>query len=120
MFIGRGTVLLVDDEELVRISTADMLGDLGFTVIEAGTAEEALQLVRDGVNLDLLVTDHLMPGMSGADLSVAVHSERPGLPVLLVSGYAEGDGINPSLPRLNKPFRKDELADCLSQVMRSQ
>lgn len=105
-----GTVLLVEDEELVRLSTADMLSDLGFCVIEVSTAEEALDVVGNGVRLDLIVTDHLMPGMTGTELARLVRDQCPDLPVLIVSGYAEVDGIAPDLPRLTKPFRKDELA----------
>jgi len=116
---ARGTALLVDDEELVRLSTADMLHDLGYDVIEAASAEEALQLLERGESFDLLVTDHLMPGMNGTDLAGAVRNARPGLPVLLVSGYAESDGLVADLPRLTKPFRKDELASSLAQLATS-
>ena len=107
---SRGCVLLVDDEELVRMSTADMLADLGYDVVEANSAEQALQLIADGAAPDLIVTDHLMPGMSGADLARRVRVERPDLPILIVSGYAETEGISPDLPRLTKPFRNAELA----------
>ncbi|BAU88779.1 PAS/PAC sensor hybrid histidine kinase [Methylorubrum populi] len=112
----RGTALLVDDEELVRMSTADMLGELGYAVIEAASGEEAMRLVDGGRRFDLLVTDHLMPGITGTDLARAVRSDRPGVPVLLVSGYAESDGVEPDLPRLTKPFRKDELAASLARL----
>ncbi len=105
-----GTALLVDDEELVRMSTADMLAELGYDVMEAGSAEEALKMVEGGLRFDLLVTDHLMPGMTGSDLAREVRERRPGVPVLLVSGYAEVDGISPDLPRLTKPFRRADLA----------
>jgi len=104
-----GTVLLVDDEPLVRASTAHMLSELGYRVVEAVSADEALVLL-DGADFDLLVTDHLMPGMSGADLTHEVRIRRPTLPVLIISGYAEEDGIAPELPRLTKPFRQLELA----------
>lgn len=114
---SRGRALLVDDEDLVRMSTADMLTDLGFDVIEVGSAEEALGLIRDGQGVDLLVTDHLMPGMNGADLAREVQSLRPGLPVLIVSGYAEVEGIAPDLPRLVKPFRVAELAEQVATLM---
>jgi PAS domain S-box-containing protein len=113
---GRGKALLVDDEELVRMSTADMLMDLGFEVIEAGSAEEALRLVDAGERPDLLVTDHLMPGMSGADLARTLREKAAGLPVLIVSGYAETEGIAPDLPRLTKPFRNAELADRIANL----
>jgi PAS domain S-box-containing protein len=113
---GRGTILLVDDEELVRMSTADMLTELGYAVVEAGCAEEALKLFDAGERIDLVVTDHLMPGMNGTALADVLRSLRPDLPVLLVSGYAETDGLDPTLPRLTKPFRRDELAASLAQL----
>ncbi len=113
----RGRALLVDDEDLVRMSTADMLADLGFEVLEAASAEEALRILRDGTAVDLLVTDHLMPGMSGAELAHQARTLRPGLPVLIVSGYAEAEGIAPDLPRLVKPFRVAELAERVAAIM---
>ena len=111
-----GTALLVDDEELVRMSTADMLIELGYAVIEAASGEEAMRLVREGRRFDLLVTDHLMPGITGTDLAHAVRTLKPGTPVLLVSGYAENEGIASGLPRLTKPFRKDELVASLADL----
>ncbi len=111
-----GTALLVDDEEIVRMSTAAMLNDLGYSVIEAASAEAAMQVLQDGAAFDLLITDHLMPGMNGTDLARAVRTARPDLPVLLVSGYAENEGIAPDLPRLTKPFREDELASSLAKL----
>ena len=113
---NRGIALLVDDEELVRASTADMLIDLGYSVVEASSAEDALRLVDRGESFDLLVTDHLMPGMSGTELARTVRAARLGLPVLLVSGYGEREGLDADLPRLTKPFRKDELASRLSEL----
>lgn len=109
----RGVALLVDDEELVRISTADMLSDLGFAVIEVGSAEEAVRMLEREEAIDVIVTDHLMPGMSGTELARHVQHIRPELPVLLVSGYAEIEGVDANRPRLTKPFRKDELAATL-------
>lgn len=113
----RGVALLVDDEELVRMSTADMLSDLGYEVLEAGSGEEAVDMVRTTRTIDILVTDHLMPGMNGVELALRAQSVRPGLPVLLVSGYAEVEGIDADRPRLNKPFRKDELAASLQALL---
>jgi CheY-like chemotaxis protein len=110
---SQGTALLVDDEHLVRMSTADMLMDLGYKVVEAQSAEEALRMVGEGLAPDLVVTDHLMPGLSGLDLARDLRSRQPDLPVLIVSGYAEIDGIAPGFPRLTKPFRHAELAASL-------
>jgi PAS domain S-box-containing protein len=105
-----GTALLVDDEDLVRMSTADMLTDLGYSVVDASSAEDALQMVDEGLAPDLLITDHLMPGMTGTELARKVRSRCPDLPVLLVSGYADVEGLDDALPRLTKPFRQKELA----------
>ena len=107
---ARGLALLVDDEEVVRTSTADMLEELGFEVRQADCGEAALALVAGGTRPDLLITDHLMPGMTGVDLARAIQERVPGLPVLIVSGYAEAEGVAPDLPRLNKPFKSVELA----------
>ena len=111
-----GTVLLVDDEDLVRLSTADMLIELGYSVVEASSAEEALKLVDRGLRPDLVVTDHLMPGISGTELARTLQSGRPGTKVLVVSGYAETEGIAPDLPRLTKPFRNADLAASLAML----
>lgn len=105
-----GIALLVDDEELVRASTASMLSDLGYRVVDTSSAEEALRLLSDGLAPSLVVTDHLMPGMTGAELARMVRTRHPSLPVLLVSGFADVDQIAPDLPRLTKPFRQHELA----------
>jgi CheY-like chemotaxis protein len=113
-----GTVLLVDDEPLVRASTADMLAELGYAVVEAESSHEALALI-DGRGVDLVITDHLMPGLSGTDLARILAAERPGLPVLIVSGYADLDGLPSDLPRLTKPFRQSDLAACVAALRAS-
>lgn len=113
---GVGVALLVDDEDYVRLSAASMLADLGYAVVEAGSAEQALELVHKGLTPDLLVTDHLMPGMTGTDLARDLLSERPSLRVLVISGYAENEGIAPDLPRLTKPFKSDELITALIKI----
>jgi CheY-like chemotaxis protein len=112
-----GTALLVDDDDMVRMSTADMLVELGFSVLEANSAEDALRIVDSGQAFDLLITDHLMPGMTGVDLSHAVRIRRPETPVLIISGFAEAEGIASDLPRLTKPFRQAELAATVSSLL---
>lgn len=112
----QGTALLVDDEDVVRESTAEMLSELGYEVVEARSAEEALKLISKGCRINLLVADHLMPGMTGTDLAREIRSWQPSLPVLLVSGYADVEGIAPDLPRLAKPFRRADLADSLARL----
>jgi PAS domain S-box-containing protein len=113
---GKGTVLLVDDEVLIRMSTADMLGEAGYDVVEASSAEEALKLFDSGPPIDLLVTDHLMPGMTGGELAHALRERHPDLPMLIISGYAETDGMPSDLPRLTKPFREADLIAVVRQM----
>lgn len=81
--------------------------------MEANSAEQALELAIDGEPFDLLVTDHLMPGMTGTELARTVQERHPRTDVLVISGYADLEGLAPDLPRLSKPFRRDELAAAL-------
>jgi PAS domain S-box-containing protein len=106
----KGLALLVDDEELVRMSTADMLSELGYEVIEATSADDALNLLSSGLEPQILVSDHMMPGMSGTELAAEVRRIRPHTKVLIISGYADLEGLDPSVDRLGKPFRIEELA----------
>jgi PAS domain S-box-containing protein len=111
-----GAALLVDDEEYIRLSTADMLSELGFSVHEAASGEAALRAIDAGFQPDILITDHLMPGMTGVELARAVTARRPDTKILIVSGFAEGDGLDPSLPRLTKPFVQSELAAAVAEL----
>jgi len=113
---GAGAVLLVDDEELVRASTAGMLADLGYGVVEADSGEAALKQVEAGLKPDLLITDQLMPGISGTDLAVTLREQLEDLPVLIVSGYADLNSLSPAFPHLSKPFRQAELAAALEKL----
>ncbi|MFL6844695.1 MAG: PAS domain-containing protein [Allosphingosinicella sp.] len=114
------TVLLVDDEELVRLGTADLLQDLGYQVVQAASGPEALRALRDG-GVDLLVTDYLMPAMSGVELAHEARRLHPGLPVLLVTGYSDiAEGPGTELPRLTKPFRQLELARRVADLLRPE
>lgn len=104
--------LVVDDEPGVRMCTADVLLDMGYEVVEAGSSEEALAELDRGLRPTLLVTDHLMPGMSGADLAKVVVARHPSTAVVVVSGYTNVE-LDPSLMRLSKPFRLNELRNCV-------
>jgi PAS domain S-box-containing protein len=112
----QGAVLLVDDEELVRFSTSDMLNELGYSVIEASSAEEALELMQRASVPDYVITDQLMPGMSGTELARMLLNKHPQLKVLVISGFADVDAIAPDLPRRTKPFRSAELAASLASL----
>jgi CheY-like chemotaxis protein len=114
--LSAGLALLVDDEESIRLSTADMLTELGFTVHEAASAEVALKDIDAGLTPDLLITDHLMPGMTGVELARLVRDRRPQTKILIISGFAEVDAIDPSLPRLTKPFLQSDLAAAMADL----
>ncbi len=107
-----GRVLLVDDETLARETTAAMLTDMGYTVIEAANGEDALLIIDSERPIDLLITDHLMPGMTGAELARIFLTRRPGIPALIITGYAEA--IPLEVPHLTKPFRLTDLAESLA------
>ena len=114
----RATILLVDDEELVRGGTADMLSEIGYDVIEATSGADALRLVRDGLAPDLMITDYLMPGLNGVELIQAMRAIAPDTRVMLITGYstiAEGPGA--SVPRLAKPFRHADLAQFVAELL---
>jgi PAS domain S-box-containing protein len=102
-------ILLVDDEELVRAGTAEMLRELGHAVVEANGGAEALSRLAAGKRFDIVVTDFMMPRMNGAELARAVRNRWPDLPILLVTGYAGADP-DLELPLLAKPFRQSDLA----------
>jgi CheY-like chemotaxis protein len=113
---GAGVALLADDEELVRASTAEMLRELGYEVVEVESADAALKRIEGGLSPDVVVTDHLMPGTTGAELARILRRQRPELPVLVISGYANMDGIAPEIARLTKPFRQSDLARSLAAL----
>jgi PAS domain S-box-containing protein len=108
-------ILLVDDEDLVRAGTAEMLRDMGHHVTEAPGGAEALAALQAGAEVDAVVTDYMMPRMNGSELAARVQAQRPGLPLLIVTGYTGGDlAIN--LPQLAKPFRRSDLAAALNDL----
>ena len=110
------TVLVVDDEPTVRMLVTELLGDLGYTALEAETGAEALEILRDASRIDLLVTDVGLPGgMNGRQVADAARGLRPALPILFITGYAEnavvGDGpLEPGMALIAKPFAMDALA----------
>jgi PAS domain S-box-containing protein len=123
---ARRRLLLVDDEELVRAGTAALLEELGYEVVQAGSAAAALELVRGGVAPALVITDHMMPGMTGAQLARALRRSIPGVPVLMVTGYAELCGAGPDetelvdLAVLGKPFSFAELAARVAGLLEAE
>lgn len=117
----RLSVLVVDDDLLVLENTAAMLEDLGHSVVEARSGEEALALLRRTRTVDLVVTDYAMPGMTGLQLASTVAAERPGTVILLSTGYAElPSDTRSSLPRISKPFDQTALAKAIEAAMREE
>ena len=103
---------MVDDDPLVAASTAAMLEDLGHPVIEALSGARALDMLRLGAKVDVVVTDHAMPGMTGTELARQIRQHWPSLPIILATGYAElPNGEDPGLPRLAKPYRSVGAGD---------
>jgi CheY-like chemotaxis protein len=111
-------ILFVDDDPLIAMSTTEMLEDLGHRVIGANSGRNALDILRSEQPIDLMVTDHMMPGMTGLELVAASREVRPSLPVLLATGYAElPEGTQLDLPRLAKPYHQDQLRDQVDQLL---
>jgi signal transduction histidine kinase/DNA-binding response OmpR family regulator len=115
------TILVVDDDALIAMSMSDMLEDLGHKVIEANSGERALEILGNGQSLDLMITDYSMPKMTGTELAVKARELRPGMPILLATGYAElPAGTEIDLPRLSKPYQQGQLAAEISKVVKAQ
>lgn len=119
---GSGTILLVEDEDAVRVFAARALKNKGYTILEARTGEQAMDMLHDAESLDLLITDMMMPGMDGGTLARFVKVERPEVRVILISGYSEevarGDVLDsPDIHFLPKPFSLGQLASKVKDVL---
>ena len=116
---GRHTVLIVDDDDLVLESTAAVVEDLGYVVLKAESGALALTLLATRPDIDVVVSDQAMPGMSGVQFAHAALALRPTLPIILASGYAELTVPTDGLLRLSKPFRRAAIADVISSAIAS-
>ena len=115
--IGRPLkVLLIDDEELVRTATAEMIRDLGHEVVEASGGAEGLALLANGLEANVVVSDYLMPGMDGGEVARRVAASKPDVRVLLITGYTGPAEDVLNLARLSKPFGQRELASALASL----
>ncbi len=111
-------ILAVDDDALVLMNTTLMLEDLGHQVVEAYNGGEALEFLESGEHFDLVLTDHSMPKMTGAELAARIQERWPHLPVILATGYAElPSGEGGRLPKLSKPFSQSQLAEVLAHTL---
>lgn len=119
-----GTILIVDDEPTVRLLLTDVLGDLGYTLIEAADSLTGLKLLQSDVGIDLLITDVGLPGgMNGRQMADAGREVRPGLKTLFITGYAESAALGNSslgagMQVLTKPFSIDILATRVLELLR--
>lgn len=110
-------ILVVDDDELVLLNSCALLAELGHHAIRAHSAQQALQMLEKA-ELDLVITDHAMPAMTGSQLAERLAQSHPSLPIILASGYAEiVDQIAPSTPTLAKPFTEAELSRAIGRAM---
>lgn len=119
------TILVVEDDSLVREYVVTQLGKLGYRVYDAPNGHDALKILKQVPEIDLLFTDIVMPGgMSGRALASAAHTIKPELKILFTSGYTENailhnGKLGPGVELLSKPYRRDDLAAKLRKVMES-
>jgi len=119
---GTGTVLLVEDEDAVRVFAARALKNKGYKVLQARTGEQALEILHDSPNVDLMITDMMMPGMDGGTLARLIRVERPEIRIIVISGYSEevarGDIVDTEdFHFLPKPFSLGQLASKVKEVL---
>jgi len=119
---GPCTVLIVDDDLLVLTGIAAMVEDLGHTAIEAHSGAEALAKLASDIEVDVVLTDHAMPAMTGLQLARCIEEQYPGLPVILATGYAElpVDPMSLGILRLAKPCSQYDIAKAIQSVLRSR
>ncbi|TAL01316.1 MAG: response regulator [Rhodospirillaceae bacterium] len=122
-FTRPANVLLVEDEDAVRVFAARALKSKGYKVLEARTGEQALDILRDQAAMDLMITDMMMPGMDGGTLARLIRVERPEIRILLISGYSEevarGDIVDTDdFHFLPKPFSLSQLVAKVKDVLK--
>jgi len=123
---GRATLLVVDDEEMVRRLAARMLFTLGYRVLEAGSAQEAVRLLQHGGHhITAVLTDVVMPGLGGRELGETIARSWSQIRVLYMSGFAENrmlreGALDPAVPFIQKPFTSDQLGRKLRELLTPQ
>ena len=118
MSAATSTILVVEDDAIVRMLIVDVLEELAFNVLQASGSEQALGIVQDiQVSIDLLMTDVGLPGMDGRELANAARVLRPQLPILFASGYAESLQVPVGMAVIGKPFSIDQLRDKVKSLL---
>ena len=113
-------MLVVDDDDAVRTTTADVLAGLGYAVLQAPNGKAALDLLESDRTIDLVLTDVVMSGMSGPDLAREVRASRPLLPIVFISGYADPAGLAAGArphSLVKKPFRPGDLREHIEAAL---
>ena len=113
------TILVVEDDAIVRMLIVDVLEELEFNVLEADGSEQALEKLKDlNQHIDLMMTDVGLPNMDGRELANEARVLRPALPILFASGYAETIEVPQGLHLIGKPFSIDELRDKVNGILK--
>jgi CheY-like chemotaxis protein len=121
--LGRGeTVLVVEDDQTVRLLIVEVLRELGYRYLEAADSRSAIPILQSEERLDLVVSDVGLPGMNGRQLAEVARSYRPGLKVLFVTGYAEsaaarGSFLGEGMAMISKPFALQELGAQIRKML---
>lgn len=112
------TILVVEDDNIVRMLIVDVLEELEFKVLEADGSEQALDFLKDATEqIDLMMTDVGLPVMDGRQLATEARKLRPALPILFASGYAESIDVPAGMHVIGKPFSIDQLRDKVKAVL---
>ena len=114
------TILVVEDDAIVRMLIVDVLEELEFKVLEADGSEQALEIIKDvNQHIDLMMTDVGLPIMDGRQLATEARNLRPALPILFASGYAETIEVPADMHVIGKPFSIDQLRDKVKNVLKN-
>jgi CheY-like chemotaxis protein len=114
------TLLVVEDDHIVRMLIVDVLEELEFKVLEADGSEQALEIIKDSTQqIDLMMTDVGLPVMDGRELAREARSLRPALPILFASGYAESIDVPEGMHVIGKPFSIDQLRDKVKGILQN-
>ncbi|WP_460123650.1 response regulator [Pseudomonas sp. S2_C03] len=118
MSAEQSTILVVEDDDIVRMLIVDVLEELEFKVLEADGGEQALAFLNDSSqDIHLMMTDFGLPGMDGRELATQARMARPLLPVLFASGYAENIDAPADMHVIGKPFSIDQLRDKVKGIL---
>jgi CheY-like chemotaxis protein len=118
MSANASTILVVEDDSIVRMLIVDVLEELEFNVLEADGSEQALGILKDlNQHIDLMMTDVGLPIMDGRELANQARVLRPSLPILFASGYAESIEVPVGMHVIGKPFSIDQLRDKVKGIL---